>query len=54
VHTDCTLGPLFTIDAGPNDGTVRLAAGAAGYGVVWQDTSANVPKRRLFGPNFCD
>jgi hypothetical protein len=54
VHTDCTLGPLFTIDAGPSDGTVRVAAGAAGYGVVWQDTSAGVPKRRFFGPNFCD
>ena len=54
VHSDCSLGPIFAIDAGPKDDMVRVAAGAAGYGVVWQDGAAKVPKRRLFGANFCD
>ena len=54
VSADCTLGPLFTIDPGPSVDTVRVAAGAAGYGVVWYDGVAGVPKRRLFGPSFCD
>jgi hypothetical protein len=52
VHADCTLGPIFTIDPGPAY-NVHAAAGAAGYGVVWVDATG-LPKRRLFGANFCD
>jgi hypothetical protein len=52
VHADCTLGPIFTIDPGPA-GNIHAAAGAAGYGVVWVDTTG-APKRHLFGANFCD
>ncbi len=50
---NCTLGVLFTVDAGPA-ASVGIAAGNNGYGVVWQDMSAGVPKRRFFGPHYCD
>jgi hypothetical protein len=50
---NCTPGASFTVDAGPAS-KVGIAAGNKGYGIVWQDTSAGVPKRRFFGPNFCD
>jgi Putative metal-binding motif len=50
---NCTPGVAFTVDAGPVS-NVGIAAGNKGYGVVWQDTSAGVPKRRFFGPNFCN
>jgi hypothetical protein len=53
MRANCTPGVSFTVDAGPA-GKVGIAAGNKGYGVVWQDTSARVPKRRFFGPNFCD
>lgn len=50
---NCAPGVSFTVDAGPT-GKVGIAVGNKGYGVVWDDASANVPKRRFFGPNFCD
>lgn len=53
VLSNCTLGALFTIDPGPVT-DVHIAGGASGYGVIWQDVNQSVPKRRLFGPHFCD
>jgi hypothetical protein len=50
---DCTLGLQFPIDAGPAS-DVNIAGSAAGYGVVWQDTASATPKRRMFGPHYCD
>ncbi|HVY26076.1 MAG TPA: putative metal-binding motif-containing protein [Polyangiaceae bacterium] len=52
IKPDCTLGPLFTVDAAA--GTyARVSGGTAGYGVVWEAT-ANKVKRRFFGPKFCN
>jgi hypothetical protein len=53
VLAGCKLGQLFTVDAGPAT-NVSIAGSAAGYGIVWQDTTAAEPKRHLFGPNFCN
>jgi len=53
VLANCSLGVTFSIDAGPAT-DVNVAAGSAGYGVVWQDTTSATPKRRLFGPHYCD
>jgi Putative metal-binding motif len=53
VFSDCTLGALFTVDSGLADGA-QIAAGSAGYGVTWYDTTAKVPKARFFGPHYCD
>jgi hypothetical protein len=53
VSADCKQGEFFAIDPGPA-ANVSIAGSAAGYAVVWQDTTAGVPKRHLFGPNFCN
>ncbi len=53
IAADCTIGGLSAI-AQVNASGVKLAAGASGYGMVWQDETGNLPRRRLFGPNFCD
>ncbi len=53
VLANCRMGALFTVDAGPAR-NVSIAGSAAGYGVVWQDTLANVPNRHVFGPKFCN
>jgi Putative metal-binding motif len=53
VLADCRLGSSFPIDVGPAT-DVNIAGSAAGYGVVWQDTASATPKRRLFGPHYCD
>ncbi|HTA91022.1 MAG TPA: putative metal-binding motif-containing protein [Polyangiaceae bacterium] len=53
ILANCVIGSLFTVDAGPAT-NVSIAGSATGYGLVWQDTTANVPKRRVFGPLFCN
>jgi len=53
VLANCTLGALFTIDPGPTT-NVYVAGSAAGYGVTWEDSNQSQPKRRVFGPHFCD
>jgi hypothetical protein len=53
VFADCSLGALFTLDAGPAT-AVSIAGSAAGYAVVWQDSAAKLPKLRLIGPKYCD
>jgi hypothetical protein len=52
IKPDCSLGPLFTVDAAAGSGT-RVSGGSAGYGVVWEAASSKV-KRRFFGPKFCN
>lgn len=52
IKHDCSLGPLFTVDA-TGGNYARISGGAAGYGVVWEAASQKV-KRRFFGPNLCD
>jgi Putative metal-binding motif len=54
VRANCTLGALFTVDAGPGATNVGIAGSASGYGVVWQDPTTGAPKRHLFGPRFCN
>ncbi len=49
---NCAVGTLFTVDPGPAT-AVGIAGSAAGYGLVWQD-AVSVPKRRVFGPLFCN
>jgi len=51
---DCTVSSAFVVDSGVSDQDVRVAVGAAGYGVVWQDGTTQMPKFRAFGPHFCD
>lgn len=51
IKSDCSLGPIFTIDGAGGTNT-RVSGGAAGYGVVWE--ASGTVKRRFFGPKFCD
>jgi hypothetical protein len=52
IKPDCSLGPLFTVDA-TGGNYARISGGAAGYGVVWEAASQKA-KRRFFGPKLCD
>jgi hypothetical protein len=54
VFFDCSLGSSFTIDDVTDASDVHIAGSAAGYGVVWQDNVAHLPKARFFGPHYCD
>jgi len=54
VLANCTMGSLFTVDTGGTATKVGIAGSATGYGLVWQDEGAGFPKRRLFGPDFCN
>ena len=53
ILANCTLGVSFDIDPGPAS-DVHAASGPDGYGVVWQNTTTEVPMRRLFGSRYCD
>ncbi len=54
VRSDCSLGSISSIDAGPKDSLIVAAIGSASYGVAWYDGSTNVPRRQLFGSRFCN
>jgi len=54
VFFDCSLGSSFTVDEVTDVSDVHIAGSAAGYGVVWQDNVAHLPKARFFGPKYCD
>lgn len=50
----CQLGMLFKVEPnGAGSKSVEVAAGSAGYGVVWAD-SLGTPRLRLFGPRYCN
>jgi Putative metal-binding motif len=53
ILTDCTSGVQLSVDDA-NATDIHITSGASGYGVVWQDASTLVPKRRLIGPHYCD
>jgi hypothetical protein len=51
IRSDCTVGPLFTIDAAANASYSHVSGGTAGYGVVWANDIE--VRARFFGPLFC-
>ena len=54
LSASCVPGTSFTVDPGPGATHVGIAGNATGYGIVWQDATSGAPKRRVFGPRFCN
>jgi hypothetical protein len=52
IHSDCSEGQVFTIDAAAV-ANVTMDGGKAGYGVSWTD-AAYASHVQLFGPRFCE
>ena len=53
VFSNCTLGPLFTIEPGPVE-FVKIVGSATGFGIAYYDDTAGVSKLRLLGPKYCN